>query len=201
MIALLIIFFAGAYIAGSINFSIILFKILGKEDPRNNFSGNAGATNVYRQAGIFWALTVLLLDMGRAMLIAYASLCILNASYITWPGLALILGNRYPCFHNFKGGKGIANYLGFTFVLAPLSACVASLAWGLVYLFFRTPFISSFVMTAILAVGTINIFLGSGFGSGSGSGFDSGSAVIATSITALFIFFNHRDNVMQKLKK
>ena len=103
MVALPIIFFAAAYITGSINFSIILFKVLGKEDPRNKFSGNAGATNVYRQAGIFWALTVLLLDIGRAMFIAYACLKLLNSDYVTWPGLALILGNRYPCFHNFKG--------------------------------------------------------------------------------------------------
>ena len=54
-----------AYLAGSINFAIIVLRLLGKEDPRTTFSGNAGTTNVYRQAGKGWAVLVLLLDVGR----------------------------------------------------------------------------------------------------------------------------------------
>jgi glycerol-3-phosphate acyltransferase PlsY len=183
-----IVSFIFAYILGSVNFSIILFKLTGKGDPRHKFSRNAGATNVYRQAGILWALTVLILDMGRAMMIAYASLHLLDAAYVTWTGLALILGNRYPLFHGFKGGKGVANYLGFTLVLAPLAALAASLAWAVCYLFFRMPFVSSFAMTIVLATGTMNVFL------------HSFSSIAGTCATALLIFYNHKDNVMEKLK-
>ena len=57
-----------AYLAGSINFSILLLKILGKEDPRKEFSGNPGVVNVYRQAGFFPAAGVWVLDMGRAII-------------------------------------------------------------------------------------------------------------------------------------
>jgi acyl phosphate:glycerol-3-phosphate acyltransferase len=188
MVVLFVVFFAAAYILGSINFSIILFNISGKGDPRSKFSGNAGATNVYRQAGMLWALAILILDMGRAMLIAYASFHLLDTAYITWTGLALILGNRYPCFHSFKGGKGVANYLGFTLVLAPLATMAASLFWAVAYLFFRTPFISSFVMTVILATGTMNVLL------------HSFSSVMGTLTTALFIFYSHKDNVIEKVK-
>ena len=56
-----------AYLAGSVNFAIIFFKVTGKEDPRLSFSGNAGTTNVYRQAGYFWATVIFLLDIGRAI--------------------------------------------------------------------------------------------------------------------------------------
>ncbi|HOO41495.1 MAG TPA: glycerol-3-phosphate acyltransferase, partial [Syntrophales bacterium] len=60
-----VIISAGAYLAGSVNFAIILFAVLGKGDPRSGFSGNAGATNVRRQAGLGWAALVLLLDLIR----------------------------------------------------------------------------------------------------------------------------------------
>jgi glycerol-3-phosphate acyltransferase PlsY len=59
-----------AYLAGSINFAILLFRLLGKDDPRTRFSGNAGVTNVYRQAGWPLAAMVLVLDVGRAMVVA-----------------------------------------------------------------------------------------------------------------------------------
>ena len=68
------ILLAGAYLAGSVNFSILLFRILGREDPRRQFSGNAGVTNVYRQAGLLWAAVVLLLDIGRAFGVCWAAL-------------------------------------------------------------------------------------------------------------------------------
>jgi len=111
-----------AYIAGSINFAILLFKILGREDPRNKFSGNPGTSNVYRQAGMHWAAMVLILDMGRAVFIALISLNLLKTNYVPWIGFALILGNRFPCFHQFKGGKGVANFLGFAAVINPYTA-------------------------------------------------------------------------------
>jgi len=173
------------YIASSVNFSIALFRLLGKGDPRTRFSGNAGATNVYRQAGIFWAAVVLFLDMGRAMLIAYIGLSMLGTEYVTLPGLVLIFGNRFPCFHGFKGGKGVANYLGFTILLAPVSVGISALAWGVFFLLFRKPFISSFAMVLILGSGTIlayrNHFL----------------AVVVTCLTVLFIIYNHRRNIME----
>ncbi|MBW1897676.1 MAG: glycerol-3-phosphate acyltransferase [Deltaproteobacteria bacterium] len=177
------------YIASSVNFSIVLFKILGKEDPRNKFSGNAGATNVYRQAGFFWAALILLLDMGRAMLISFVSLHFLDYQYATFPGFALILGNRFPCFHQFRGGKGVANYLGFTLILAPISTLIASLAWLLVFLLFRVPFISSFVMILILGAGTVQLFS------------DHLAAMAAALATVAFILINHKQNLIEFREK
>jgi acyl phosphate:glycerol-3-phosphate acyltransferase len=152
---LFIITLAGAYLAGSVNFSILVFKILGKPDPRTRFSKNPGVTNVYRQAGWPLAALVLILDMGRAAAVALLAQHFLTQSLVLWVAAALILGNRYPCFHGFSGGKGVANYLGFHTALMPLAGGLAVLAYGAVFAICRIPFIASFAMLAVLAASAI----------------------------------------------
>jgi len=185
MLTTIAILLPAAYIAGSVNFSILLFRMLGRDDPRYHFSGTAGTTNVYRQAGLFWAGVVLLLDLGRALAVSWAALYLLPINYVPWVGLALILGNRFPCFHQFRGGKGVASYLGFTAIISPYSAAISCLVWVGVYGIVRIPFIASFFMTFVLMVGTIII---------------CGYQALATAgaiATALFIFYNHRQNVVE----
>jgi glycerol-3-phosphate acyltransferase PlsY len=143
-----------AYVAGSVNFSILAFRLSGREDPRRHGSRNPGATNVYRQAGLTWALVVLLLDMGRAVFIGKMAILWLSFWQVPWVGLGLILGNRFPCFHGLKGGKGVANYLGYTLAIAPEWAGLSMLAWGAAHLIWRTPFLSSFAMVFALSIGT-----------------------------------------------
>lgn len=142
-----------AYLVGSINFSILLFRISGKADPCTRGSGNAGATNIYRQAGLAWALAVLLLDAGRGVLTAWMAAALLPMPVTAWVGLALILGNRYPCFHGFKGGKGVANFLGFALYFAPGWTLGGLVAYGAGVRLGKQPFIGSLLMVTILAVG------------------------------------------------
>lgn len=182
----LIGFTAAAYAAGSINFSILVCRLTGRHDPRRHGSGNPGATNVFRQAGIGWALTVLFLDMGRAMIVALTATMLLPSWQVPWVGLGLILGNRLPCFHGFKGGKGVANYLGFTAIVAPVWAILGALAWGVAYLIWRTPFISSFLMLSFLAYGSVITQGGSWWGG------------IGTAATALFIVGCHHRNIKER---
>lgn len=144
-----------AYLGGSVNFSILLFLLLGKDDPRAGFSGNPGVANVFRQAGLGWALVVLLLDLGRSALFAALSLCFLTVEHLPVIGLALILGNLYPCFHGFSGGKGVANYLGFSVVWLPAAATASLAAWVLGFSVSKKPFIGSFAMVAVLAAAGI----------------------------------------------
>ena len=180
----LIIILIISYIAGSVNFSLILFNFLGKDDPRKSFSGNAGTTNVYRMAGPVWAAVVLVLDVGRAVAVAFLAVYALTPVQVPWAGLALVIGNRYPCFHGFQGGKGVANYLGFSAVITPAGAAVSAIAWVLVYLLKREPFIASFAMIAALAVGTTIVYHFHPF------------AVAGTLVTVLLILYNHRKNLM-----
>lgn len=189
MIKSLILSIILAYLAGSINFSILLFKMLGKDDPRNAFSGNPGVVNVYRQAGLFMAVVVLLLDVGRALVVAFIAIQLLPMALVPWAGLGLILGNRFPCFHGLHGGKGVANYLGFTTIISPVAAGLSALGWLLTYAIGRTPFIGSFVMVFILAAGTIAACE------------YSLSAIAGVAATAGLIYYNHKSNVLGLLRQ
>jgi acyl phosphate:glycerol-3-phosphate acyltransferase len=177
-----------AYLAGSINFAIIFFKLAGKADPRLNFSGNAGATNVYRQAGIVWAIIVFLLDMGRAIAVALSAVYWLPLDFIPWAGFFLVLGNSYPCFHGFRGGKGVANYLGFSLIIVPWSAFFAAVIWLAAYGVYRIPFVASIFMIFALAIGQ-SFFFHWTF-----------SPLISITSTFLLILFNHRVNIISYWK-
>jgi glycerol-3-phosphate acyltransferase PlsY len=183
-LALILLF---AYFAGSINFAIILLGLLGKEDPRTKFSGNAGTTNVYRQAGRGWAAVVLLLDAGRAVGLAALALYFLPAVLVPWVGTALVAGNCFPCFHRFQGGKGVASFLGFTVLIAPWGTVLSCLAWVVVYGIVRIPFIASFFMVLILGGATAS------------SGDSQVVSIAGTVVTVLLIFLNHRKNIVTLL--
>lgn len=142
-----------AYLMGSVNFAILFFKMAGKADPRLSFSGNAGTTNVYRQAGLPWAILVFALDIGRAVAAAALAGHFIGDVWLVWAGFFLILGNSFPCFHGFRGGKGVANYLGFTLLAVPWAALLSAVLWLAVYGVKRVPFIASFFMVATLSAG------------------------------------------------
>ena len=171
------------YLAASINFSIILFKILGQGDPRDHFSGNAGTTNVSRQLGKFWGAVILLLDMGRAAAIAQIGVWFLPAPLVPVLGLVLVIGNQKPLFHGFRGGKGVAGYLGFTAFLSPVSAGVSCLVWVLVFGLFRVTFIGSFFMIAVLGLGTMIHYAW------------DWPVIIAAGLTMALIFLAHKSNI------
>ena len=177
-----------AYLAGSVNFAILFFKIAGKSDPRLSFSGNAGTTNVYRQAGMPWAVLVFALDIGRSLAVAVAAMHFINGEWLTWAAFFLVLGNSFPCFHGFRGGKGVASYLGFTLLVAPWAALLAAIIWVSVYWVKRIPFIASLFMVATLSVGNA-------------APFQWGlSATTGALATFALIFFNHGSNMTQYSK-
>lgn len=181
-----LLFFLFAYLAGSVNFAILFFKMTGRQDPRLSFSGNAGTTNVYRQAGLPWAVFVLLLDIGRALAVAWIAGYFLPAFLLPWAAFFLVLGNSYPCFHHFRGGKGVANYLGFTIIAAPWAALASAVIWVAVYYGIkRVPFIASFFMVFTLAFGQALSL--------------HGQWMATTGAAASFglIVFNHRTNIAE----
>ena len=144
-----------SYIAGSVNFAILVFRARGLGDPREAFSGNPGVTNVYRQAGVSWACLVLTLDITRAMAVAFAALYYLDTDQGPMIALFLVAGNRFPCFHGFRGGKGVANYLGFNIIFSPMFAALSAAVWVAVHGISRKPFIASLFMVLTLAAGML----------------------------------------------
>jgi glycerol-3-phosphate acyltransferase PlsY len=108
-----------AYLAGSINFPLVLSRLLGRGDPRAAGSGNAGATNLARTLGRGPALFVLALDLGRAF-------AVIRGGHLAGLGdlsfalaLPLMLGNLFPLFHSFRGGKGVAAATGAMLAIDP----------------------------------------------------------------------------------
>lgn len=177
---------AGAYLAGSVNFAIITFRVFnirGGSDPRDAFSGNPGVVNVYRQAGPLWAAVVLALEVTKAVLVSIAALCFLEPEQIPLAGLALVAGNRFPCFHQFRGGKGVACYLGYSLIISPFFAALAAGVWAVVYAVSRVPFIASFFMVATIAAGMVMA---------------CGNSLLAlggTAATVSLIVYNHQTNI------
>lgn len=176
------------YLAASVNFAIVVLGLLGKGDPRAAFSGNAGTTNVQRLAGKGWAAVVLILDVGRAACLALLAGVLLPPEQIPWVGLALVAGNRFPLFHGFRGGKGVAGYLGFTLPLAPWGAAVSCLVWVAVQRLVRLPFIASFCMVLVLG------------GAGIAAAGARPVAASGTLLTVLVILLGHRENILSLMR-
>jgi glycerol-3-phosphate acyltransferase PlsY len=106
------------YLLGSISFSYIFGKKLGKVDIRQHGSGNAGATNTLRVLGVGPAIVVLLLDALKGIVAVLLGLYLVGPGLVpVLAGLAAIIGHNLPLFLRFKGGKGVATTIG---VLATL---------------------------------------------------------------------------------
>lgn len=143
-----------AYFAGSVNFAILLFRWQGLEDPRGRHSGNPGVSNVYRQGGLFWAGAVLLAELSKSAALGWITLKLLPPQGLPWVALSLLIGNRWPCFHQFRGGKGIANFLGFCLpLISPLLLMAGFGAYLVVLKWKRTAFLASFALLGFLLGG------------------------------------------------
>ena len=126
---LLIILF---YLIGSLPFALILTKLSGFGDIRNFGSGNVGATNVLRTGNKLLAVIVLSLDILKGLIpyliiyIYFNELSLLNKIFLCH---FAIIGHIYPVWLKFKGGKGVATYIGFLFGLNPFIAISFLLIW------------------------------------------------------------------------
>lgn len=124
MIWQLIVITIVAYLIGSINLSIIICKLMGKGDIREQGSGNAGTTNTLRTLGKLPALIVLIFDVLKAVIAIYLGKWLITLGQVqnamipyndlamSLSSIGVILGHNFPIYYGFKGGKGIATSLG-----------------------------------------------------------------------------------------
>ena len=119
------------YLIGSIPFALILTKLLGHGDIRNIGSGNVGATNVLRTGNKYLAIAVLSLDIlkGLAPFIIINSLYDINILHSVFLCHFAIIGHIFPIWLKFKGGKGVATYIGFLIGFNLLIGLYFSLTW------------------------------------------------------------------------
>jgi len=131
-----------SYLSGSIPFGLILTKIFTKVDIRKIGSGNIGATNVLRTGNKYLALTTLLLDILKG----YFPVMITSLYYpelIQLSCLLAFLGHLFPIWLKFKGGKGVATYLGILFALSIQLSFLFIFTWLVVSLIFKYSSLSS----------------------------------------------------------
>ncbi|MGF6172011.1 glycerol-3-phosphate 1-O-acyltransferase PlsY [Ensifer sp. 4252] len=142
---------AFGYLLGSIPFGLILTRMAGLGDVRKIGSGNIGATNVLRTGNKKLAAATLLLDaLKGTAAAAIASLWGVEAGIAA--GLAAFLGHLFPVWLGFKGGKGVATYIGVLFGLVPWMVLVFAAIWLAMAKISRYSSLSALVATAVIPV-------------------------------------------------
>ena len=136
--------FLYSYFLGSIPFGLILTKIFLKQDIRKIGSGNIGTTNVLRTGKKSLAIMTLLLDVLKGYASVIISLIYFN-DLIFLSALICFIGHIFPIWLNFKGGKGVAVYLGIIMALSFPLAIVFGTSWIIVALIFKYSSLSSII--------------------------------------------------------
>lgn len=170
-----------AYLLGSIPFGLVLARLMGLGDLRAIGSGNIGATNVLRTGSKKAAFATLILDGAKGAVAVLVAGAVLGPDAAQVAGLAAFLGHLFPVWLRFRGGKGVATFIGVTLALAwPVGLSICGI-WLLVFAGTR---ISS--LSALAAVG-MSVFIT----------FLLGALHIALLmlLLTLLIFIKHRANI------
>lgn len=138
------------YLLGSISTAILVCRALGYPDPRDEGSGNPGATNVLRVAGKPAAAVTLLGDVLKGVVpVLLARLVGVDDPALAWIGFCAFLGHLYPVFFRFEGGKGVATALGVINTLAWPAGLAVMISWLVVFLPFRISSLAAIVSWAL----------------------------------------------------
>ena len=138
----LIIVIIFSYFSGSIPFGLILTKLIIKKDIRKIGSRNIGATNVLRTGNKFLALTTLFLDCLKGFIPVIVTSCFFSEQ-MQISALMTFLGHIFPIWLKFKGGKGVATYLGILFALSIPLSILFIFTWSVLSLIFKYSSVSS----------------------------------------------------------
>ncbi len=137
-----------AYLLGSIPFGVVVTRAMGLGDLRQIGSGNIGATNVLRTGNKGAALATLLLDAAKGGVAVLVARALFDEDAAQLAGLAAFLGHLYPVWLGFKGGKGVATFIGILLALAwPVGLAVCA-TWLVSALVTRTSSIAALVAAA-----------------------------------------------------
>ncbi|MBN9354493.1 MAG: glycerol-3-phosphate 1-O-acyltransferase PlsY [Hyphomicrobium denitrificans] len=181
----LLLAFGVGYALGSIPFGLLLTRLAGLGDVRQIGSGNIGATNVLRTGRKGLAAATLLLDAAKgavAVLIAHAAF---GPTAATVAGFGALLGHIFPVWLKFKGGKGVATFLGVLIALAWQLAAVFAIVWLAVAATTRISSLSALVATVAVPVAAFLM------------GYEQ--IAIAVALMGAIILVKHRANIRRLL--
>ena len=137
-----------SYTVGSIPFGLIISIIMNKEDPRLTGSKNIGATNIARTSGWKLGLLTLISDISKSYIPIYFTM-INHNEYLNEVMLFLILGHLFPIWLKFRGGKGVAVFIGALLAYNPVNAIVFLISWLIFALIFKYSSLSAILATFI----------------------------------------------------
>ncbi len=149
----------GSYLVGSFPTAYLLVKWLKRVDVRTIGSGNVGATNVSRVAGLKAGVAVFLVDAGKgliaARLIAPWAFDVTTTSGPLLCGLMAVIGHTFPVFLSFKGGKGVATTIGVLSGVIPLVALIYLIAWAICFFLWRYASVASIAAAVTIPLAQI----------------------------------------------
>ena len=174
--------FIASYFSGSIPFGLILTKIFLNKDLRKIGSKNIGATNVLRTGNKIVAGLTLFLDISKGIIpILITKEYFTDLIYLS--SLAALLGHIFPVWLRFKGGKGVATYLGIIFILSFNLGVIFCVSWILISIASKYSSLSSILSTIIVFI--VSFFY---------NNFELTSYLF---ITFIIILYTHRQNIVR----
>ena len=182
----LILVISISYLMGSIPFGLILTKVFLKKDIRNVGSGNIGATNVLRTGNKLIGYFTLILDVLKAVIpVLYVKLNFPELVYIS--SLSTFIGHVFPIWLKFKGGKGVATYVGILFSINYFFGIIFIVSWLIIFFISKYSSLGSILSSLLIP---IFIFLNSSY--------ENQYFFI---IMFVLILYTHRENVKRLINK
>ena len=173
-----------SYFLGSIPFGFLLTKIFLKKDIRTIGSGNIGATNALRTGNKTIGYATLILDVLKAIIpLLFIKIYFIDYLYIS--SLCVFLGHVFPIWLKFKGGKGVATYIGILCCINLYLGIIFGIVWLITFFIFKYSSLSSLV--ACLSIPIFNYFV------------FSDEIVFFFIIMFVLIFYTHRENIKRLL--
>jgi glycerol-3-phosphate acyltransferase PlsY len=171
----------GGYLLGSVPFGLVMARLFGLGDLRQIGSGNIGATNVLRTGNKLAAFLTLILDAGKGgiAVLLFRWLCGEDAAQLA--GLAAFLGHLFPVWLGFRGGKGVATFLGTLLALSFPIGAAACLTWLVTAVIFRISSLSALVAAALVPVWAVVL--------------GAPHLTLLTILLAALVFERHRANI------
>ena len=177
---ILVLFYS--YFLGSIPFGLIITKVFLRKDIRKVGSGNIGTTNVLRTGKKSLAIATLIFDILKGYISVVITLKYFN-DLVYFSALICFIGHIFPVWLKFKGGKGVATYLGIIFALSFKFGIFFGITWLLISFIFKYSSLSS--MIGALIVFVYSMFL------------DNITLSIFLFITFIIILYTHRENIVR----
>lgn len=175
-----------AYLIGSIPFGIIISKIMGLGNLRNIGSGNIGATNVLRTGNKLAAILTLIFDLLKGAISVIITYYIFNDTTAQIAALSSFLGHCFPIWLKFKGGKGVATFIGISLALYWPAGILICLTWVLTAFLSRVSSLSALIssLSSILWVWILGV----------------PSAVFVMTVLTILIWYRHIENIKRIIK-